>query len=151
VALVVGRRPPWDGLDRAGDAGQHDLLDRQVRPQRVPRIDEADVAAQLAHVDPAELVPEDVHRAAGRVVHRAAEVEQGRLAGTVGSDQRPVLAPTDRQVDVGEQVPVVTDDVDPAHVQDHVVAHATRVGGRARTVRGRRRDAFRGRTTLVLR
>ncbi|GFH74469.1 hypothetical protein Sdia_52370 [Streptomyces diastaticus subsp. diastaticus] len=64
--------------------------------------DVADAGPQFPDVDAAEAVAEDLDRARGGEGGRAHEAQDAGLPGTVGAEQRPVLAGPDGSVDAVE-------------------------------------------------
>ncbi|GFH76771.1 hypothetical protein Sgou_14410 [Streptomyces gougerotii] len=64
--------------------------------------DVADAGPQFPDVDAAEAVAEDLDRARGGEGGRAHEAQDAGLPGTVGAEQRPVLAGPDGPVDAVE-------------------------------------------------
>ena len=79
-------------LNCSGDAGQHDLLDREPVVHALMRIDDANLFAQIEHARLAEAAAEDLDRSARGIAPRGRNGEERRLARAVGTEHRPVLA-----------------------------------------------------------
>ena len=93
----------------------------------MPGIDVPYRLPQLADLDPAQLVAEDVDRAASRVGLGAAQAHERALARPVGTDERPPLARPDCEVDAGENLLRLADKVDVAkaqHLGRRAIGHA---------------------------
>ena len=117
--VVIGVLVP-PRLECRVPAGQDDVEGGLGRTQRPPDrgADHGDPLAQLAHVDPAERLAQDLDDAPGRPEPGADHPEQRGLAGAVGTEQRPALARSHRPGDVVEQGHAVTDDGDPVESDD---------------------------------
>src|SRR5699024_12177681 len=101
-----------------GGSGEDHLPRGQRAARCVPRVHVPDGLAQLADVHPPDPVTEHVHAAAGGVLDRTAQAQDGALARPVGAEQRPVLTGTYRQVDIGEDLPAGADEVDGLEPED---------------------------------
>ena len=107
--------------------GQHHVEGRLGRPQRTSHrgAHHGDARAQGPHVDPAQGLAQDPDRAPGRPETRPHHAQQSRLAGPVGSEQRPPLPRSHGPGDVVEQGGPV------AHHRDPLEAHHRPVGHRS--------------------
>jgi integrase len=108
VRLGLGRPPAQRRLDRAGEAGEHDVAHRQRRAERVTRVDVPDRAPQGLQLDPAELLAEHAYRSRRRVGDGAAEAEERALARPVRPDHGPVLARSHGERDAVNDLVAVT-------------------------------------------
>ena len=98
---VGGVEAVLEVADRLRGAREHDLPDREQRREAAARasVDEADLLPQAEHIGVPKRAAEDLHRPSAGELHRARHREQGRLAGSVRSEERPALAGEDRPVD----------------------------------------------------
>ena len=100
--------PPRNELGRGRRPREYDGGHVEVGAHRQRRVDPADAAAQLAEIPGPQPGSEQKHPAIAGELPTAENAQQAGLAGTVGAEQRPVLARTHRERDVvqhGRSVP----------------------------------------------
>ncbi len=93
----------------------------------MPRIDVADGLTQLPGLDAPQLVSEDMDGPARRMLFRATQAQDRRLAGAVRADERPPLAGVDGEVDVREDRAGLPHEVDRFQAQDFRGRHGPKV------------------------
>ena len=102
VVLFVLLNPASGDAVRGGEHGvEHRFRTRNAIGQNRRGI--ADARTQFEHVDAPELLLEDVDRTRRRMHATGRQFEQGRLARTIGSEHRPVLAFGDGQGEIVEE------------------------------------------------
>ena len=103
-AFIAGAIAAREQAESAGDAGEDDLAHRHPVVQAQAGVDDADPAPGRPDIDLSQAAPKEVDRARAREPDPGDDREQGTLAGSVRTEQRPVFAALDRPVDVAKQV-----------------------------------------------